>query len=183
MGLGWPNIVSVARVLLAPVVVALLLARTRTASWLAAAVFVLGAATDGLDGWLARRFRSTSRTGMWLDPLADKIIVAAAVLTLSAQGRFPVWATVVILLREVGISILRITRGLRGASMPASRGAKLKTLFQLGAITLYIIPVGSGAHDLRVGVLWVAVALTVVTGAMYLVEAQTGSRSGRRGGA
>ena len=158
-------------------VVALILARTRTASWLAAAVFVFGAATDGLDGWLARRFRSTSRTGMWLDPLADKIIVAAAVLTLSGQGRFPVWAAVVILVREVGVSVLRIALGLRGRSMPASRAAKLKTLFQLGAITLYILPLGGGAHDLRAGVLLLALALTLVTGAMYVVEA--GVRPGR----
>jgi CDP-diacylglycerol---glycerol-3-phosphate 3-phosphatidyltransferase len=151
--------------------VALILIDTRESAVVAAVVFVLGAATDGLDGWLARRYRSTSRTGMWLDPLADKVIVAAACVTLTALGRFPAWATVLILAREVGISVLRAWLGLHGRSMPASRAAKLKTVFQLGAITLYILPLGAWAHGLRLGVLVAAVALTVVTGVLYLVEA------------
>jgi CDP-diacylglycerol--glycerol-3-phosphate 3-phosphatidyltransferase len=159
-------------VALAPVIIALILVDTRETALLAAVVFVLGAATDGLDGWLARRYRSTSRTGMWLDPLADKVIVASAVVTLSALGRFPVWATVLILAREVGIALLRWRLELRGRSMPATRAAKLKTAFQLTAITLYILPLRSWADGLRLGVLSVAVALTVATGVLYLVAAR-----------
>jgi CDP-diacylglycerol--glycerol-3-phosphate 3-phosphatidyltransferase len=162
----------VGRVALAPVIIALILVDTRETAVVAAIVFVVGAATDGLDGWLARRYRSTSRTGMWLDPLADKVIVAAAVVTLSALGRFPVWAMVLILVREVGIAVLRWRLEHRGRSMPATRAATLKTAFQLGAITLYILPLRSWADGLRLAVLSIAVALTLATGILYLMSAR-----------
>ena len=137
----------------------------------AAALFVAGAATDGLDGYLARRWETKTRTGAWLDPLADKVFVLATVITLSAVGRFPWWATAVIVVREAAISVLRVVLGLRGKSLPASRGAKAKTLAQVTAIMLYILPLGAWADGLRLAVLLVAVTLTVITGAQYVVEA------------
>jgi CDP-diacylglycerol--glycerol-3-phosphate 3-phosphatidyltransferase len=137
----------------------------------AAALFVAGAATDGLDGYLARRWDNRTRTGAWLDPLADKVFVLATVITLSALGRFPWWATAIVFVREASISILRVILGLRGKSLPASRGAKAKTLTQVLAITLYVLPLGSWADGLRLGVLVVALALTVVTGLQYGAEA------------
>jgi CDP-diacylglycerol--glycerol-3-phosphate 3-phosphatidyltransferase len=161
----------VARVLLVPFLVVLILAESRTTSSIAAALFVMGAATDGLDGYLARRYDSTSRTGIWLDPLADKVLVSAPVITLAALGTFPVWAAVILVGREVGISALRVVLGLKGRSLPATRAAKLKTLLQLLAITLYILPLGAGAHALRLTVLVAALVLTVGTGAVYAVEA------------
>lgn len=154
-----------------PFLVVLILAESRTASSVAAALFVMGAATDGLDGYLARRYDSTSRTGIWLDPLADKVLVSAPVITLAALGAFPVWAAVILVGREIGISALRVVLGLRGRSLPATRAAKLKTLLQLLAITLYILPLGAGAHALRLVVLVAALVLTVGTGAVYAVEA------------
>jgi CDP-diacylglycerol--glycerol-3-phosphate 3-phosphatidyltransferase len=132
---------------------------------------VAGAATDGLDGYLARRWGTKTRTGAWLDPLADKILVLATVITLSALGRFPWWATAVVFVREAAISVLRVVLGRRGKSLPASRGAKAKTFTQVTAITLYILPLGSWADGLRLGVLIVALALTVVTGVQYVAEA------------
>jgi CDP-diacylglycerol---glycerol-3-phosphate 3-phosphatidyltransferase len=149
----------------------LILAQQRRASYLAAAVFVLAAATDGLDGYLARRHSATSRTGQWLDPLADKVLVAAPVLTMAALGEFPVWAAVIIVVREIGVSILRVFLGLRGRSMPASPSAKLKTTLQLAAITLYILPLGSAWNGVRLGLLIAAVVLTVWTGLQYVVRA------------
>lgn len=170
-GLGWPNVISAGRVALVPFLAWLILARTRTAALLAAALFVVGAATDGVDGYLARRYRAVTRTGQWLDPLADKALVATPVVILTALGRFPIWAAVAIVLREVAIAALRIVLGTRGIGLPASRGAKLKTVTQLGAIALYILPMGARAHGPRLGLLLVAVALTLVTGFDYLWRA------------
>jgi CDP-diacylglycerol---glycerol-3-phosphate 3-phosphatidyltransferase len=151
--------------------VILILAQERTESYVAAAVFAVGAATDGLDGYLARRHASSTRTGQWLDPLADKVLVAAPVLTLAALGEFPAWAAVVIVARELGISVLRVLLGLRGRGMPASQSAKLKTTLQLAAIALYILPLGHAWHGLRLGLLIAAVVLTVLTGIRYVVLA------------
>lgn len=159
------------RLLLAPVLVSLLLPQTSAASWVAAALFVAGAMTDGLDGYLARRHASTSRTGQWLDPLADKLLVAAPVLTLTATGRFPAWAAVVILVREAVIAALRVVLGYRGVPLPASTGAKVKTVLQILAISLYILPLSDIPAALRTVALVLATAVTVLTGADYLLRA------------
>jgi CDP-diacylglycerol--glycerol-3-phosphate 3-phosphatidyltransferase len=179
LGLGWPNIVSVLRVLLVPFLIILILARERSASYLAALVFAVGAATDGLDGYLARRHAATTRTGQWLDPLADKVLVAAPVITLAALGEFPVWAAVAIVARELGISLLRVALGLRGKAMPASPSAKLKTTLQLAAIALYILPLGHAWHGLKLGLLIAAVVLTLWTGIEYALRAAPWLRRSR----
>jgi len=170
LGLGWPNIVSVSRVVLVPVVVALILVQTKAAAYAATAVFVAGGLTDLLDGYLARRFGSTTETGAWLDPLTDKLLIAATVIALTAIGRFPVWAAVIILVREVSVTVLRMYLGRQGTSMPASRIAKWKTASQVTAIGLYILPL-SGADGLKLTVLSIAVAITVISGADYFVAA------------
>ena len=154
-----------------PLLVVLIAAEERSASYVAAAVFAVAAATDGLDGYLARRHASTTRTGQWLDPLADKVLVAAPVITLAAQGSFPLWAAVVIVARELGISVLRVVLGRQGTSMPASPTAKVKTTVQLVAIALYILPLGHAWHGLKLGLLIAAVVLTVWTGLEYVVRA------------
>jgi CDP-diacylglycerol--glycerol-3-phosphate 3-phosphatidyltransferase len=162
-----------------PFLVVLILARDRGASYVAAVVFAVGAATDGLDGYLARRHDSRTRTGQWLDPLADKVLVAAPVITLAALGAFPVWAAVVIVAREIGISLLRVVLGLRGRAMPASPSAKLKTSVQLTAIALYILPLGPAWDGVKLGVLIAAVVLTVWTGMQYVVRAAAWLRASR----
>jgi CDP-diacylglycerol--glycerol-3-phosphate 3-phosphatidyltransferase len=154
-----------------PFLVALILVERRTASYIAAALFVTGAATDSLDGYLARRSSTVSRTGQWLDPLADKVLVAVPVITLSWQGRFPLWGAIVIVAREAGVILLRVVLGLRGRPLPASQAAKVKTSFQLLAITLYILPLGPEANGSRLTILVLAVALTLYTGLLYAVEA------------
>lgn len=156
---------------LVPFLVILILAEERTASFVAAAIFVVGAATDGLDGYLARRHAHATKTGQWLDPLADKVLVAAPVITLAALGKFPVWAASIIVVREVGVSVLRAYLGLRGVGMPASRAAKVKTTLQLVAITLYILPLGSGADGVKLGFLIAALVMTVATGIRYGLDA------------
>jgi CDP-diacylglycerol---glycerol-3-phosphate 3-phosphatidyltransferase len=163
--------VSVSRMLLVPVLVILIAVDERPASYAAAVVFAVGAVTDGVDGYLARRFQSVTRTGQWLDPLADKLLVSAAVVTLTAMDRFPLWAAVIIVVRELGISMLRVYLGRRGRPMPASVAAKVKTTAQLVAITLYILPLGPGADDVKLAALVLAVVLTVVTGVDYVIRA------------
>jgi len=172
LGLGWPNLLSAFRVLLVPVLVALVLVRTRAADVTASGVFVLGALTDGLDGYLARRWNGSTRTGQWLDPLADKLLVGAPIVTLTALDRFPLWAAVLIVGRELVVTALRSFLGTRGRSMPASRAAKVKTMLQLVAITMYLLPLTSAFDAAKVGVLIAAVAMTLATGFAYVMRAR-----------
>ena len=164
--------VSATRILLAPVLVALIVARERPASYVAAAVFVVGAATDRLDGYLARRYHSHTRTGAWLDPLADKLFTLAPVITLTALGSFPLWGAGVFVVREVAVSVLRARLGVRGRSMPASSLGKWKTAFQMLAILLYLLPLDPVGDPIRLGILVVAAVLTVWSGAEYFVRAE-----------
>jgi len=172
LGLGWPNLLSAFRVLLVPVLVALVLVRTRAADVTASGVFALGALTDGLDGYLARRWDGSTRTGQWLDPLADKLLVGAPIVTLTALDRFPLWAAVLIVGREVVVTALRSFLGTRGRSMPASRAAKVKTMLQLVAITMYLLPLTSAFDAAKGGVLIAAVAMTLATGFAYVMRAR-----------
>ncbi|MDP8956104.1 MAG: CDP-diacylglycerol--glycerol-3-phosphate 3-phosphatidyltransferase [Actinomycetota bacterium] len=151
--------------------VVLIAARETALSYVAAAVFAVAAVTDGLDGYLARRYEAKTRTGQWLDPLADKALVAAPVVTLAVAGSFPAWAAAIIIVREVGVSLLRVYLGMRRVGMPATPLAKVKTTLQLVAITLYILPLPAAASDARFTVLLVALALTIYTGVQYAAGA------------
>ena len=148
----------------------LILSEERTAAYAAALVFFAAAATDGLDGYLARRYESTTRLGQWLDPLADKLLISAPVVTLVALDRFPLWAAIVIVARELAVSLLRAWLGTRGRSMPASSWGKVKTAAQVLAIFLYIVPLGDGADGARLFALVLAVALTVWSGIDYVLR-------------
>jgi len=159
------------RILLAPVLVALVLSGSDTAAVVAAAVFVFGALTDGLDGYLARRYSGATAVGQWLDPLADKILVTAPVVAMTATGGFPAWATAVIVLREFAVSVLRAWLGTRGVSMPASPWGKAKTAVQMVLVPLYLLPLGPDADPWRLAVLWIAVVLTVWSGVDYFWKA------------
>jgi CDP-diacylglycerol--glycerol-3-phosphate 3-phosphatidyltransferase len=154
---------------LVPILVVLVLVDTRAASYAAAAVFVLGGLSDGLDGYLARRHEMTTRTGMWLDPLSDKLLVSAAVISLVIVDRFPLWAAVIIVVREIAVTVLRAFRGTQGTAMPASVLAKAKTASQLLAVTLYLLPLGSWADGVKLVALVVAVVFTVASGVDYFV--------------
>jgi CDP-diacylglycerol--glycerol-3-phosphate 3-phosphatidyltransferase len=157
--------------LFAPVLAALVLWDRPTPALIASAVFVVAAATDGLDGYLARRYASTTAMGQWLDPLADKLLVAAPVVTLTVLGRFPLWAAAIIVARELAVSVLRAWLGTRGRSMPASGWGKAKTAAQMAVILLYLLPLGPWANPVRMWTLVVAVALTVWSGLDYAFKA------------
>jgi CDP-diacylglycerol--glycerol-3-phosphate 3-phosphatidyltransferase len=169
-GLGWPNVVSIVRILLIPVVAFLLFRRTDAASWLAVVVYAIGAFSDGLDGYLARRHGMTTATGAWLDPLSDKIYVVVPAAVLSSLGEFPWWGTIVIAVREVAVTLLRWRLDARGGvSMPASFPAKAKTIAQLSAVGLAMMPLPDGWDPLVMTVVILAIALTIYTGAEYFL--------------
>jgi CDP-diacylglycerol--glycerol-3-phosphate 3-phosphatidyltransferase len=171
------NIITVVRILLAPVFVWLLLADNSEHGplrWIAAALFILAIATDGVDGSLARRRNLVTNVGIILDPIADKVLTGAALILLSMLGELWWWVTIVILVRELGITVFRFAV-LRDRVIPASRGGKLKTVVQSVAISLFLVPLWTVVGD---WVLWVnyavmalALVLTVYTGIDYLVQA------------
>jgi CDP-diacylglycerol--glycerol-3-phosphate 3-phosphatidyltransferase len=152
------------------VLVLLVVSRSDTAAVVAAAVFVFGAVTDGLDGYLARRYEGATRIGQWLDPLADKILVTAPIVAMTAIGTFPAWATVIIVAREFAVSLLRAWLGSRGIGMPASPWGKVKTAVQMLLVPLYLLPL-DGADTVRLVVLWLAVMLTIWSGLDYFLKA------------
>jgi len=172
LGLGWPNVLSIGRIVLIPVVVALLGSDHATVRWFALVVFVVGALSDLADGYLARRHSMTTPVGAWLDPLSDKLFVIVPAAVLSSMGEFPWWATAVIVLREVAVQFLRWRLDQRGISMPASRTAKAKTLSQVFAVGFSIAPLSSGWDPLVTGVIVLAVVLTVYSGFEYLFTAR-----------
>jgi CDP-diacylglycerol--glycerol-3-phosphate 3-phosphatidyltransferase len=140
----------------------------REGSWAAWAAFTVAAASDGLDGYLARRHRMTTTTGAWLDPLSDKLLVGAPAIALSVLDLFPWWATVLIVGRELLVTALRWRLDRRGVSMPASDVAKAKTVVQLVALGAAMAPLPDAFDPVTLGVIVAAVALTVYSGAEYL---------------
>lgn len=167
------NAFTMLRVALVPVFVWLLVFREPSAPGLAAIVFAFAAATDAVDGWLARRLQLVTGLGQFLDPLADKILVGTALVPLAADGRLPWWAAGVILVREFLIGVvLRIELARRSRSMPASRLGKVKTLTQIGAV--FLLTVLDRGNAWALSTLYVAVALTVVSGYLYFADALRG---------
>jgi CDP-diacylglycerol--glycerol-3-phosphate 3-phosphatidyltransferase len=161
------NAVTVARLLAAPVFVAMLV--VWGATWFNVVVGLVVAGSDGLDGIMARR-QGTTRSGAFLDPLADKAVVLGAMGALAYEGHLPWLPVILIAVREIGMQLYRSWVGRRGVSIPASKGAKLKTLVQDLAVGMCIIPPIAPHHDVGVAVVWVAAALTVLTGVQYLLD-------------
>jgi CDP-diacylglycerol--glycerol-3-phosphate 3-phosphatidyltransferase len=169
-GFGWPNVVSVVRIALIPVIAWLIVHDTEPARWAATVIFTIGAASDFLDGYLARRHGMTTATGAWLDPLSDKLFVTIPAIVLSLRGEFPWWATVVIVARELAVTWLRwrLEQG-GGVSMPASKVAKTKTVLQLVAIGMTIAPLPDVWDPYVLAVTIVAVVLTLYSGIEYFI--------------
>lgn len=165
------NVLTVVRILLVPVFVACLFAGGTGWRLVALAAFVVASLTDFIDGWLARRRGLVTDFGKIADPIADKALTGAALISLTALGELPGWVTALILLREVGVTVLRFVVIRRGV-IAASQGGKLKTLLQIAAICLYILPPElSPPAVVREVVMAVAVVVTLVTGADYVVRA------------
>lgn len=170
------NAVTASRAAATPFLV--LVVTASGASWLAAGLWAVLALTDGLDGFIARR-QGATRSGAFLDPLADKLLVLGAMGALVATGLMW-WVPVGLIAgREVAISLYRVRAGRRGVSIPARRSAKAKTLIQDVAVGLALIPPLASRHTWAVGVaLWVAVVLTLTSGVQYLLDARRAGDAG-----
>jgi CDP-diacylglycerol---glycerol-3-phosphate 3-phosphatidyltransferase len=156
------NIVTVIRILLVPVFIWLLFVDNgNNGVWryIAAALFILAIATDGVDGKLARGRNLVTNLGIILDPIADKLLIGGALVSLSILGELPWWVTIVILVRELGITIFRFIV-IRQRVIPASPGGKLKTVFQSIAISLFLVPLQSLFTNLGAPA-WVGTSITV----------------------
>jgi CDP-diacylglycerol---glycerol-3-phosphate 3-phosphatidyltransferase len=165
------NVLTVARILLVPVFVACLLAGSTAWRLTALAAFCVASLTDLLDGRLARSRGLVTDFGKIADPVADKALTGAALICLSGLGELPWWVTGVIMFREIGVTALRFWVIRRGV-IAASRGGKAKTLLQIVAICLYLLPASlSPPAIVRELIMSAAVAVTVVTGADYVLQA------------
>ncbi len=163
------NALTLLRLLAGPALLALVIA-TGPSSWTLVVLWVLLAGSDGVDGILARR-QGTTRSGAFLDPLADKFLVLGALLGLVVKHEFGWLPIVLIAAREVGMSVFRSYAGRRGVSIPARWSAKVKTTLQdLAVILAFMPPIGLHHSNVAVWVLWVAVAMTLWTGLEYLAD-------------
>ena len=176
------NGLTVLRLLLVPVFLAVLFVdHGQTSGWRVAAfaVFAVASFTDSVDGEIARKRGLVTDFGKIADPIADKALTGAALISLSVLAELSWWVTAVIAVREVGVTLLRFWV-IRHGVIPASRGGKAKTLVQGIAIGLYVLPLPGVVHPLAQGVMALAVVLTVVTGVDYVVRALRLRRAGMR---
>ncbi|WP_211591462.1 MULTISPECIES: CDP-diacylglycerol--glycerol-3-phosphate 3-phosphatidyltransferase [unclassified Microbispora] len=162
------NALTIARLAIVPVFTVFLFVEGEAWRLAALGVFLLASLTDQLDGWLARKYALITDFGKIADPIADKALIGAALLSLSYLGEIPWWVTLVIIAREAGVTLLRFLV-IRHGVIPASYGGKVKTVLQIAAIALYIVP---GVPDLvRWAAMGLALLVTVGTGADYVVRA------------
>ncbi len=163
-----PNLLTCFRILLVPILVVVLLTKFEGKALVGLSLFLLAALTDFLDGYLARRWKLVTRLGMLLDPAADKILTAAAFISLVEMGRAPAWMVVAILSREFAVSTLRSVAASENMVIAASNSGKIKTVTQIVAIALLIIQTRLGPFDVLATVaLWVALTATLYSGLEY----------------
>ncbi|GAA4641834.1 CDP-diacylglycerol--glycerol-3-phosphate 3-phosphatidyltransferase [Gordonia humi] len=167
------NALTLFRIVLVPVfVVALFVDNGHSDLWrvIAFVIFAVAAITDQIDGRIARSWNLVTDFGKMADPIADKALIGAALLGLSILGDLPWWVTVVILLREIGVTLLRFWV-IRHGVIPASRGGKLKTLLQCVGIGLFVLPLHGVLHTVGWVFMIAAVVATVITGLDYVWQA------------
>lgn len=190
---GWnspPNLVTYARIALVVVFLILDIAAgawgvdSLPMRWVAAVLFIVAASTDKIDGWLARRNNQVTELGKLMDPIADKLLMCSALIVASAYGELPWWATILFLVREVGITVMRffvIDSG--GGVIAAAWPGKLKTVFQSVGLSLLLIPLwslvpGSDANPiwldayywLSYALIYIALVLCLYSGAVYVIN-------------
>ena len=189
-----PNALTVLRILMVPLFLVFLLAdggNDVTLRWWALVVFLVAMFTDFVDGYLARRNNLITNFGKIADPIADKSLMAAALIGLAIIVELPWWVPVIILVREFGITVLRFFM-IRIAVMPASRGGKIKTVLQTAAIALFllILPlsdvVAPVVYTILLVIAWImmtaAIVVTIVTGVDYCVQAAKLYKDAKTGG-
>jgi len=180
-----PNAITIARILCAPVFLWMLLVdggADGPLRWWAAVLFIVAIATDGIDGYIARRYEIVTDLGKLLDPIADKVLTGFAFIGLSILAELPWWITIVVLIREVGITVHRLIVASDHVVAAAWMG-KLKTLAQAVALSLALLPLASVVGDWMVWVnivtMWIAVILTIASGIDYVITEIRGARRSR----
>jgi CDP-diacylglycerol--glycerol-3-phosphate 3-phosphatidyltransferase len=176
------NFLTLSRLVLVPLFVVALFAGGGTdLVWrsVATALFAVASLTDQVDGWVARRYGLVTDFGKIADPIADKALIGSALVGLSVLGELGWWVTVVIAVREIGVTLLRFWV-IRHGVIPASRGGKAKTLTQIAAIVCYLLPLPAALEPVRWVLMACAVVLTVATGADYVVRALKLRAAGER---
>lgn len=174
-----PNALTVVRLVLVPVFLWLLLTDTTSSRWWAFAVFAVASYTDHLDGEIARRYKIITNFGKLADPIADKFLTLGAFVALSILGYLTWWFTVIVAVREIGITILREVLRRRGTVVAASSGGKLKTVLQMLLIVLLVIPWEAFSPRIILQLLsiaiWIialaALVVTVWSGVQYVLVA------------
>jgi CDP-diacylglycerol---glycerol-3-phosphate 3-phosphatidyltransferase len=178
--LNVPNVLTVIRILLVPVLVVALLEKTGGGDLLAAIVFAVASFTDAIDGYLARSRNWVTTFGKLMDPIADKLLIVAALIALVSLNRLEAWVAMVIIAREFAVTVLRVAAGTQhGVVIPASVFGKLKTAFQV-AMVMVLIAVHPHSRPAWVyAVVYVTVVVTVLSGADYFFgfARASGSRS------
>ena len=169
------NALTVIRLLVSPLLFAMI--SDTPSGWLVWFVFTVLSLTDGVDGWIARR-HGTTRSGAFLDPLADKVLVLGSLFALVAVDRFPVWPVAIIAVREVAMSLYRVYWGRRGLAIPARFSAKAKTLVQSLAVGAVLMPPLTDITWLADGLLYLAAFLSVLSAAQYLVDGRRAATTG-----
>lgn len=177
-----PNAITIVRILCAPVFLWMLLADAGANGplrWWAAVLFIVAIATDGIDGYLARKYEIVTDLGKLLDPIADKALTGCAFVGLSILGELPWWITIVVLVREVGITVHRLVVASNHVVAAAWMG-KLKTVAQAVALSLALLPlwtiVGDWIHVVNTVAMTIAVILTVASGIDYIITEVRGAR-------
>ncbi len=181
-----PNAITVVRIVCAPVFLWLLLVdagEDGTARWVATVLFIVAIATDGIDGYLARRYEIVTDLGKLLDPIADKALTGCAFVGLSILGELPWWVTIIVLVREIGITVYRFVV-ISDHVLAAAWMGKLKTVMQAVALSFALAPlpalVGDWIGWVNTITMWLAVLLTVASGIDYVVgEVRAARRSGQ----
>ncbi len=182
-----PNAITIARILCAPVFVWMLLADDGADGplrWWAAALFIVAIATDGVDGWIARRYEIVTDLGKLLDPIADKVLTGCAFVGLSILGELPWWITIVVLVREIGITVYRFVV-VSDHVLAAAWMGKLKTVAQALALSLALLPlwtlVGEWIFWVNGVTMAIAVVLTIASGIDYIASEARAARARRTG--
>jgi CDP-diacylglycerol--glycerol-3-phosphate 3-phosphatidyltransferase len=160
-----PNLLTVTRIMLVPVLVVALLGNTPSGDVLAAVVFALASLTDFIDGYLARARDSITTFGKLMDPLADKLLIVAALISLVSLHRLAAWVAMVIITRELAVTVLRMTATQAGVVIAASMFGKIKTCLQIAAILAVIAVHGQPAWVMAL--LYTTVLVTVLSGLDY----------------
>ena len=167
--LNLPNALTLARILLVPVLVVALTVESPGGSTIAAIVFAVAALTDGLDGYMARSRQAVTTFGKVMDPVADKLMIAAALISLVSLHRLAAWVAMVIIAREFAVSGLRIAAGQQGVVIPASKLGKAKTIVQVVAVLALIAASHPSAAWVQ-ALVYAMVLITVVSGADYFLN-------------